>query len=113
MTSLAIHRHRDVITVFAFHLQWFVAYCLCRGIVVGNDEAPCASLVSTTEYSHLGLVLEQFDKIFHMRSFARSAHGDITHRNDRNVKTLTAQYAYLKQHIAKLHTKAVEPTQRK
>ena len=113
VASLSIHRHCDVVAIFAFHLQRFVAHSACRCLIVGNNKPSCASLISTTEHCHPCLVLQKFYQIFHMGSLARTAHGDVTHRDYRYVKTLTAQYAYLKEHITYLHAKTVEPAQRK
>lgn len=110
LAALLVHRDMDL-RKLALHLVRLVSYQPHRRIVLCQQIAPALALIAPAEHRHLCLVLQQADEILHMRRFARSAHGDIAHRDDGHTETPASENAQFEELVAKAHAQPVEPAQ--
>jgi hypothetical protein len=57
-----------------------------RRVGIGKNIAMRFPFVSTAQYTYVELVLKKIDEIFHVRSFACPAYGDVADAYDGDIK---------------------------
>ena len=110
MAAFLVHRHKDVGKLL-LHLIGLVSDVLHPRVLVSQHISPTLALVATAENGHLCPMLQQTDKVFHMRGLARAAHGDIAHRDDRGLEAAALQNAQFEQLVSQPHPQSVKPAQ--
>ena len=70
------------------------------------------SLVSTAQDSDLCLLAEQPDKIFHMRSLARTADGNVSDGYDGRREAPALQNIQFEELVPQFHSQSIEGAQR-
>ena len=83
--SIRIHGYRDF-REFVLYLHGFVPDVVCRGVFRCQHETRCLSFIPPAETGYTVIIFQLVDQGFRVRGFSRSAHGDISHANNGNVK---------------------------
>ena len=109
-TTVSVYSHVYVVEL-ALHLEGLVANVTLGRVVVGQHIAMGLALVATRQHTHLKFLVQQVDKILHVRSLARAAHRDIAHGNNGDVVALAFEHADVEHPVAQAHSDAVEPAE--
>ena len=111
VNALAVYGDADVGELL-LHLERLVTNVACRGVAVGQQESPCFPFIASAEHGHLAFLLQQPHQILHVGRLARSAHGDVAHRDDGHVEGMAFQQPHFKAEVAQADRSAVDPAQR-
>ena len=101
VTAILVDGYRHLRKLL-LHLVGLVANLRHGGVGRCLDKSFALTLITSAEYGHMELFLQQSDEILHMRRLTRTANGNVTYRNHRNIEGAALEHADAEQHVAQV-----------
>ena len=108
VTAVLVHSHCDI-REFLLHLERFITYLRHGGFGGRLYEALTLALIASAQHGGAEVILQQTDKVLHMRSLATATNCDIANRDDGYIKAAASQYSHTKKHVTAVYRQTVQP----
>ncbi len=106
LTAVAVDGYIDVVELL-LHLTGLVANVGRRGVGIRQAVTMSLPTVTAREHSHLHLLAQQVDEIFHVGRLSRAPHRDVAHTDDRNTETVLREHAQVEELVAHPHSHTI------
>ena len=93
------------------YLIWFIAYIEGSGLCGCYNKTFAFASVASAEYGYASVWRYEFNEILYHGRFARSAHSEVTHRNDGYRKLFDREYSTVEELVSYPHTCTIQPCQ--